>query len=931
MADNKIEIKVTADTAQAVTELGAVEKGLKATGTQAQQLGASSGAAGTALVQAGQGAAATATQLDKVQASATSTGTAFAQIGPLIAGAFAGAQMVKTITEADSLQRGMLAVAGSSQAAATEMAFIRKTSNDLGLELQSTGKAYLSLMAATKGTALEGQATREVFTSVSRAMSALGRSTAETENALRAVSQIASKGTVSMEELRGQLGEALPGAMTAAAAGMGVTTQELVKMVESGGVLAKDLLPALTGELDKLYASGGQTDSLVANFNRFKNAVSEVSIKLGEAGLAKALADIAIVGAQAVGTAGTAIVGLGKGIGSVAGAVATLDFKPLAEDLGLTSRAAGDLEVTLFDAMGNLIGTQAGAQDLASALPALTTELASVGSSAGDAGNQAKESFRKMELAAQSAEPKLSQTAKNAVAEFDKLKTSGDTAAEAIGKVGKNFDLSTLPGIKDAASVLDKLAADGKISATEFARAWTTQLKGVDLADFAAKARKAFDGSAQDAGRLKDVLDQGVREAIRRTGLDFDVIAGGMGKAARSAINDTQAIITGLDGLKKQGVDTGQVLTASIGKSINAADSKPAIDAVKAQIESLRKVLGEKITDGLLDQAKDKALALGDAMDKAKPGINSLREAMALLGVTSDESLKKTAKTSQEAYDTMKASGTSSARELADGFRKMANDQLAAAGEVGSSQRAVTEAVLQTEGAVRGLSVSFDKNGKLVVQTQAEATAAIIESFEALNRQQSAVQKVTSALEQQNAAQERVNAAAEKAAELERKRLGVDKEGFSTDKNGSRLVAGGDLTTRTGIKDFLKKAGVNDDAEATRITNEFANSKGEIDYFNNAGQMKYGGASSTISQALLKAAEKYTFAGKPIGGANSAAPPTPGTSPAPTPSNSSQTVLVKIDLGGGKSFDVNTASAGDASQLQNFIGALQNAKRAAGM
>ncbi|TAG43979.1 MAG: hypothetical protein EAZ30_17580, partial [Betaproteobacteria bacterium] len=166
MADNKIEIKVTADTAQAVTELGAVEKGLKATGTQAQQLGASSGAAGTALAQAGQGAAAAATQLDKVQASATSTGTAFAQIGPLIAGAFAGAQMVKTITEADSLQRGMQAVAGSSQAAATEMAFIRKTSADLGLELQSTGKAYLSLMAATKGTALEGQATREVFISV---------------------------------------------------------------------------------------------------------------------------------------------------------------------------------------------------------------------------------------------------------------------------------------------------------------------------------------------------------------------------------------------------------------------------------------------------------------------------------------------------------------------------------------------------------------------------------------------------------------------------------------------------------------------------------------------------------------------------------------------------------------------------------------------
>jgi hypothetical protein len=217
---------------------------------------------------------------------------------------------------------------------------------------------------------------------------------------------------------------------------------------------------------------------------------------------------------------------------------------------------------------------------------------------------------------------------------------------------------------------------------------------------------------------------------------------------------------------------------------------------------------------------------------------------------------------------------------------------------------------------------------------------------------------------------------------LERKRLGVDKNGFSTDKNGGTLVAGGDLTTRTGIKDFLKKAGVNDDAEATRITNEFANSKGEIDYFSNAGQMKYGGANSTISQALLKAAEKYTFAGKPIGGAadddittqktkydllkgtkelttttgsnktvvktdesgqvvkatttlnnvtDGIRSPSAAPAPAPTPANSGQTVLVKIDLGNGRSYDVNTASANDASQLTDFMNALQNAKRGAGM
>lgn len=128
---------------------------------------------------------------------------------------------------------------------------------------------------------------------------------------------------------------------------------------------------------------------------------------------------------------------------------------------------------------------------------------------------------------------------------------------------------------------------------------------------------------------------------------------------------------------------------------------------------------------------------------------------------------------------------------------------------------------------------------------------------------------------------------------LERKRLNVDKDGFSLDKDGKRLTAGGDLTTRTGIKNFLKSAGVTDDAAATRITNEFANSKGEIDYFSNAGQMKYGGANRTISQALLKAAEQFTFAGKPISGAGAgtfapASASIPAAAPA-IPANAPQT------------------------------------------
>jgi hypothetical protein len=96
------------------------------------------------------------------------------------------------------------------------------------------------------------------------------------------------------------------------------------------------------------------------------------------------------------------------------------------------------------------------------------------------------------------------------------------------------------------------------------------------------------------------------------------------------------------------------------------------------------------------------------------------------------------------------------------------------------------------------------------------------------------------------------------AEEEERKRLNVDKDGFSLDKSGNRLAMGGDLTTLTGIKNFLQQAGLEEE-QAKKLAREFADSKGDIPYFSNPGQLKYGGEGSTMSQALLKAAERVTF------------------------------------------------------------------------
>ena len=151
----------------------------------------------------------------------------------------------------DRIQNSLKAATGSSEAAAREFNFVTKESERLGLSLETTAAEFSKLAAASRGTTLEGKATRDIFTAVSEAAVVLGLSAEQTGGALNAIQQIISKGTVSSEELRGQLGERLPGAFQIASRSIGVTTQELGKMLQKGEVIAGDFLPKFAKELAK--------------------------------------------------------------------------------------------------------------------------------------------------------------------------------------------------------------------------------------------------------------------------------------------------------------------------------------------------------------------------------------------------------------------------------------------------------------------------------------------------------------------------------------------------------------------------------------------------------------------------------------------------------------------------------------------------------
>lgn len=224
----------------------------------------------------------------------------------------------------EKFERGIRAVSGASVDTGAELAYVTGVADRLGIQLFTATDGYLKLTAATKGTALEGRDTRDIFEAVSKAMSSLGRSSDETSGALRAVEQIASKGKVSMEELRGQLGDRLPGAMQIAARAMGVTTAQLEEMVKKG-IPAEDFLRKFAAELDRTFA-GATFDGYVQSMARLRNTIDQAFVDVGKAGAFDALiSGVNVVTATITGSI-SFIRLFGETIGNLAYTAASGDF-----------------------------------------------------------------------------------------------------------------------------------------------------------------------------------------------------------------------------------------------------------------------------------------------------------------------------------------------------------------------------------------------------------------------------------------------------------------------------------------------------------------------------------------------------------------------------------------------------------------------------
>ncbi len=255
----------------------------------------------------------------------------FKALGVTVAGVFsvqafqaAGTAIYQAGVKAQQLERAFKAISGAG--AGQEMEFLRTTAAKLGLNFYELAEGYKGMAAAARGTAVEGQAVRDIFTATSEAATALGLSGEQTQGALLALSQMMSKGKISAEELRGQLGERLPGAFQVFAQALGVTTAKLDKMLEQGQV-GLDVLPKVAAIWHQLYGSQASA-SAMNDAARATDRMAEAWTDF-KAGLFQA--EAAVDGIQ---TVTTAIKTLGGVINDVAG-YAALPFYNIAAGIAV--------------------------------------------------------------------------------------------------------------------------------------------------------------------------------------------------------------------------------------------------------------------------------------------------------------------------------------------------------------------------------------------------------------------------------------------------------------------------------------------------------------------------------------------------------------------------------------------------------------------
>lgn len=806
----------------------------------------------------------------------------------------------------ESFRLALTTVYGSSEIASRQLGFLRKAANDAGVAVQSISQEFVKFSAAFSGAGIPLEQTNELFARLTKAAGILGLSTDNTARAITALGQIASKGVVSMEELRQQLGDALPGAFQAAARGLGVTEKELTKLVESGQLAARDFLPAFS---DGLSSITGEVDTLTARLNEGRNVINAFFQRIGDTGVWVALkaavggvvevlrAFAFVVGSLAIGfensiksiTVFVAALGQGQGLQGALAAVADQSRESRqalteysealgygAEEAAKASSSQGALQRELIASQlayaDNIKNAEAAAVTAGAHTKAVIAEVDAIEASV----NAFADDAQQRESAVRAAELRTEALRKEATAEQATLTVITEMIAtrERLLEVEKaQLELQNL-----SQKQRDQVIADREKEIEDLRRKAAAQTEVVERTrQQAESARLAAEAARVEAEAAKDNADR-----VAELTLAYENAA-----AKLKILND----------VKQDGIATDQQIAAAQEEANKANQLR--VDALDDQINRIKALTDNKKAD------IEATLALNQSR------VNELQGVAALGKSIGDENLVRYANVEMMRLqiETIKL------KAEAQRIEAEAERQIIA---IERQKIEATRELTETE------RVEFDTRRKLV-DVKIKQADATLKSTQAIQNEITATQNGTQALSSNTQARQESNRSRAEEIKLLKEKAKYDEDGYALNTQGERVNMG--VPTWMSIFNELKGYGLDEDRART-VAGQFTDANGNVPYFNNPGQKAYG--AETLSLAIQRAAQKEIMNGgtkkiEPVDApTQTSAEPTATTSNQLAPAQNS-TITMKFEIG-GQTTNIPGLNSTQANALKGVIEQLANLK-----
>ena len=189
--------------------------------------------------------------------------------------------------------RARVALSNISEGAAgfkKNMDFLTGLAGQYGQELNGVTSSFAKFSAASNAVGMGLQDQYRIYEGMTKAITAFGLTSSEAQLTYMALGQMMSKGKVTAEELRRQMGERIPIAMEAMARAAGVSMQELDNLMKRGEVYSAEVLPKFADELNKMLGDIN-VDNIETSLNRLRNSFITLTEDLGVGALYKKIID----------------------------------------------------------------------------------------------------------------------------------------------------------------------------------------------------------------------------------------------------------------------------------------------------------------------------------------------------------------------------------------------------------------------------------------------------------------------------------------------------------------------------------------------------------------------------------------------------------------------------------------------------------------